>query len=155
LAFGCHHGKFFRKADRASSKVIEWVEPFVRRAVLKLYGEDASGLICPGEADCERWASTKAKNRADKETKACHPCHLYPTKTDRYKKRRKSLEWLTNSAFEARQRRNSGYPFENWQILSIQFETLLLVDALCEAQDLGYRHKILESLKVGFGLKEQ
>jgi hypothetical protein len=148
------HGKFFHKADHTSEKVISRIQPFVRTEVLKLYGETASSgnAICPGEAACDIFQSATGKTRRAREKNACLNCDKFPTKTERYKKWQASLQTLVDGAMEIRRRRNSGCMPEKWQMLNLHFETLILVDAYIEEQEIKVKNNLSTILLAGFGL---
>lgn len=122
-----------------------------------MYGEKAEGVpdICPGEVNCNRFQGANGKTRLAKERNACRPCELFPTKIDGYKKSQESFERLVNGAMEVRRCRNSGYPLETWQMMNLEFMTLMQIDAYEEREKLALQMKTNHLLIVGLGLKPQ
>ena len=118
-----------------------------------MYAEDTEGTsICPGEASCERFLGTGGKGAA-RVRNACHPCPMFPTKTDEGKKTLQFLKGLADVGMYIRRCRESGYPISTSQMTPLQFEALLMTDAEIEQQEIRLKKHVRSALIAGFGLK--
>lgn len=138
-----------------TGKIIAAVEPFVRAAVLGQYSHVDKPTVCPGEANCEKWAGAKGKDHAAKERNACRPCALFSTKTERYRKSQAGLNDLLNIAQYAKRRKDSGYPMGIHQITNLTLETMLMLDEMEKQQQIAMQVETRSIFMAGFGLKEQ
>lgn len=156
MASGGNDRSVFREANSANGKVLKAVEPYVRRRVLKLYGEKTeSTRLCPGEANCDRWAGTNAKTHRERERKACKPCPLFDTKTDAAKKGHKSLDALSKRAMEVRVERQTGYPRRESMMSNKEFAALFLIEQLIEQEEIAIKDRTAKILMAAMGVKAE
>lgn len=101
-----------------------------------MYGQSSeTPTVCPGEANCDRWAGTSARTRDERIKKACVSCSLFSTKLDGGKKH-KQYKDLVQTALQIRRERLAGYPRPTHHMTPLQFQTLLMAEQMLEQEEM-------------------
>ena len=136
--------KFFSAVSRQIHLTVRAVEPIARREVLKIYGRSGGEDICPSEELCDKFQSAGGANREEKEQDVCigAKCPMFPTKPGKNSREALKLETLVHTALGIRRRNRSGYKVETWEMSPAEFQTVQMVDALIEAEELRIKHEL-------------
>lgn len=80
---------------------------------------------------------------------------MLPTKTDAGRRGHESFERLIDRAMKIRTEQLAGYPRDKSAMSFMEFEALMIVSELCEAQEILYRNRIKNILMAGLGVKPE
>lgn len=118
-----------------------------------MYGGESETAVCPGEANCEKFAGAKGSSRKARERNACYGCSLFQTKTDGGQVAHRAFERLVNRAFYARTRKRSGYPLGLKEIDNMVFEVVLLLEDVIEGHEILQKRQATDTILAAAGIK--
>jgi hypothetical protein len=78
---------------------------------------------------------------------------MFGTKTDEGKRSHESLKTLVDRAFKLRREKRAGYPRPEHLMANLEFETYLIVDQLCEYEEIGRQNDLLAYVRAGFQIE--
>jgi hypothetical protein len=110
--------------------------------------------ICPGEANCDIWASAKDDDHETKEKNVCHKCEMFPTKSEIGKQSRGNVESLVRGAFMIRNERKAGYPRPTYQMTTMDWQTTVMLEQLIEQEDINSRQQTSVAILAVLGIKQ-
>ena len=133
----------FRWSISAVGKVVEKIRPHAVRYAAERYGGEQSDelTVCPTEDFCGKFAGAAGENREQKELNACVAarCEAYPTKLNPMEP--VFLTNLLNRSLKRRRARDSGFGINENTVSAIEFETVLMIDELCDQHEIYERQK--------------